>query len=65
MSKSTSKINVPEARAAMNKFKMEAASEVGVNLKEGYNGHLTSREAGSVGGQMVKKMIEDYENKVK
>ena len=56
MSKSTSKINVPEARAAMNKFKMEAASEVGVNLKEGYNGHLTSREAGSVGGQMVKKM---------
>ena len=65
MSKSTSKINVPEARAALNKFKMEAASEVGVDLKEGYNGHLTSREAGSVGGQMVKKMIEDYENKVK
>ncbi len=65
MSKSTSKINVPEARAAMNKFKMEAASEVGVDLKEGYNGDLTSREAGSVGGQMVKKMIEDYENKVK
>ncbi len=65
MSKSTSKINVPEARAAMNKFKMEAANEVGVDLKEGYNGHLTSREAGSVGGQMVKKMIEDYENKVK
>ena len=56
MSKSTSKINVPEARSAMNKFKMEAASEVGVDLKEGYNGHLTSREAGSVGGQMVKKM---------
>ena len=65
MSKSTSKINVPEARAAMDKFKMEAASEVGVDLKEGYNGHLTSREAGSVGGQMVKKMIEEYENKVK
>ena len=57
MSKSNSKINVPEARAAMDKFKMEAASEVGVDLKEGYNGHLTSREAGSVGGQMVKKMI--------
>ena len=56
MSKSNSKINVPEARAAMDKFKMEAASEVGVDLKEGYNGHLTSREAGSVGGQMVKKM---------
>lgn len=56
-SKSTNKINIPEARAAMDKFKMEAASEVGVDLKEGYNGHLTSREAGSVGGQMVKKMI--------
>lgn len=55
------KINVPEARAAMNKFKMEAAAEVGVNLKEGYNGDLTSRQAGSVGGQMVKKMIESYE----
>ena len=55
-SKNTNKLNVPEARAAMDKFKMEAASEVGVNLKEGYNGDLTSREAGSVGGQMVKKM---------
>ena len=55
-SNSSSKINIPEARSAMNKFKMEAASEVGVDLKEGYNGHLTSREAGSVGGQMVKKM---------
>ena len=59
--KNSSKINVPEARAAMDKFKMEAASEVGVNLKEGYNGDLTSRQAGSVGGQMVKKMIESYE----
>ena len=47
---------VPEAKEAMEKFKMEAANEVGVNLKQGYNGHLTSREAGSVGGQMVKKM---------
>ena len=56
MSNKSNKINVPEARAAMDKFKMEAASEVGVDLKEGYNGHLTSREAGSVGGQMVKKM---------
>ena len=56
MSKSTSKINIPEARAAMDKFKMEAANEVGVNLKQGYNGHLTSREAGSVGGQMVKNV---------
>ena len=55
-SKNNNKIHVPEARAAMDKFKMEAASEVGVNLKEGYNGDLTSREAGSVGGQMVKKM---------
>lgn len=55
-SKNNNKLNIPEARAAMDKFKMEAANEVGVNLKEGYNGHLTSREAGSVGGQMVKKM---------
>ena len=54
--KNTNKLNVPEARAAMDKFKMEAANEVGVNLKNGYNGDLTSREAGSVGGQMVKKM---------
>ena len=53
-SKNSNKINVPEARAAMDKFKMEAANEVGVNLKQGYNGDLTSREAGSVGGQMVK-----------
>ena len=59
--KSNNSINVPEARAAMDKFKMEAASEVGVNLQQGYNGNLTSREAGSVGGQMVKKMIEAYE----
>ena len=53
---SSNKIVVPEAKAAMEKFKMEAANEVGVNLKQGYNGDLTSREAGSVGGQMVKKM---------
>ena len=59
--KNNNKLNVPGARSAMDKFKMEAASEVGVNLKEGYNGDLTSREAGSVGGQMVKKMIESYE----
>ena len=56
---------VPEAKEALNKFKMEAASEVGVNLKNGYNGDLTSRQAGSVGGQMVKKMIEKYENDIK
>ena len=60
-SKNTNKLNVPQARAAMDKFKMEAANEVGVNLKDDYNGDLTSREAGSVGGQMVKKMIESYE----
>ena len=60
-SKNTNKLNVPQARAAMDKSKMEAANEVGVNLKDGYNGDLTSREAGSVGGQMVKKMIESYE----
>ena len=52
--KSNNQINIPEAREAMDKFKMQAASEVGVDLKQGYNGHLTSREAGSVGGQMVK-----------
>lgn len=51
-SKNNNKLNIPEARAAMDKFKMEAANEVGVNLKEGYNGHLTSREAGSVGACM-------------
>ena len=58
---SSNRINVPEAREGMNQFKMQAANEVGVNLKNGYNGDLTSREAGSVGGQMVKKMIESYE----
>lgn len=58
-------INIPEAKDAMNKFKMECANEVGVNLKQGYNGDLTSRQAGSVGGQMVKKMIESYENSIK
>ena len=54
--KSNNQINIPQAREAMDKFKMQAASEVGVNLTNGYNGHLTSREAGSVGGQLVKKM---------
>ena len=56
---------VPEAKEALNKFKMEAASDVGVNLKQGYNGDLTSKQAGSVGGQMVKKMVESYENSIK
>lgn len=64
-SKNTNKINVPEARAAMDKFKMEAAAEMGVNLKQGYNGDLTSKQAGSVGGQMVKKMIKAYEESMK
>ncbi len=62
---SSNKLVVPQAREAMDKFKMEAANEVGVNLKQGYNGDLTSRQAGSIGGQMVKKMIESYENSVK
>jgi hypothetical protein len=62
---SRNKISVPEAKEAMNKFKMEAANEVGVNLKNGYNGDLTSKQAGSVGGQMVKKMIEDAEKNMK
>ena len=57
--KSNNQINIPEARQAMDKFKMEAASEVGVNLKQGYNGDLTSREAGSVGGQMVKNALPE------
>jgi len=57
--------SVPEAREALNRFKMEAANEVGVNLKQGYNGDLTSRQAGSIGGQMVKKMIDSYENSMK
>ena len=60
--KNSNQINVPQAREAMDKFKMQAAQEMGVNLKQGYNGYLTSREAGSVGGQMVKKMIEAYES---
>ena len=64
-SKNSKQSAVPEAREALNKFKMEAASEVGVNLKQGYNGDLTSKQAGSVGGQMVKKMIESYENSLK
>lgn len=56
---------VPEAAQALNQFKMETAKELGVNLKNGYNGDLTSREAGSVGGEMVKKMIRAYENNIK
>lgn len=54
-----------EAKAALDRFKMEAANEVGVTLKQGYNGDITARQAGSVGGQMVKKMVESYENSIK
>ena len=61
----SNKTLVPEAKAALDQFKMEAAREVGVNLKQGYNGELTSRQAGSIGGQMVKKMVEKYENEIK
>ena len=64
MARSNQKV-VPEAKEALNRFKMEAAQDVGVNLKQGYNGDLTSKEAGSVGGQMVKKMIQSYENNMK
>ena len=65
MSSNNNKLNVPEAREAMDRFKMECANEVGVNLKEGYNGDITARQAGSIGGQMVKKMIESYEQSMK
>ena len=58
-------IAVPQAKDALERFKMEAASEVGVSLKQGYNGDLTAKQAGSIGGQMVKKMIESYENGLK
>ena len=56
---------VPEARDALDRFKMETAKEVGVSLKEGYNGDITAKQAGSIGGQMVKKMIEAYERGLK
>ena len=65
MAKNSNQLVNPNARDAMDRFKMEAANEVGVNLKQGYNGDLTSKQAGSVGGQMVKKMIEAYENGMK
>ncbi len=61
----SNKTLVPEAKEALERFKMEAANEVGVTLNQGYNGELTSRQAGSIGGQMVKKMIESYENSIK
>ena len=61
----SNKTLVPGAKAALEQFKMESASEVGENLNNGYNGDLTTRQAGSVGGQMVKKMIAKYENDIK
>ena len=64
MTNSNEKV-VPEAKEALNKFKYEVASEVGVNLKQGYNGDLSSKDAGRIGGQMVKKMIQQAENNMK
>ena len=61
----SNKIVVPDAKQSLDNFKMEVARSLNVNLKQGYNGDLTSREAGSVCGQMVKKMIEAYENSMK
>ena len=63
-SNSSNKMSVPEAKGAMDKFKMEVASELGVTLKEGYNGDLTSRQAGSIGGEMVRKMIKQQEEQM-
>ena len=60
----SNKIEVPGAKEAMNKFEVEVASEVGVNLKQGYNGDLTSRQAGTIGGNMVKKMIHQAESQM-
>ncbi|WP_333860676.1 alpha/beta-type small acid-soluble spore protein [Clostridium sp.] len=65
MAYNSNKLVIPEAREALNQFKMESAREVGVNLKNSYNGDLTSREAGSIGGNMVKKMVEAYEQGLK
>ncbi len=65
MAKSSNNLINPSVREAMDRFKMEAAAQVGVNLKQGYNGDLTSKQAGSIGGQMVRKMIEAYENGMK
>ncbi|MBO5073048.1 MAG: alpha/beta-type small acid-soluble spore protein [Eubacterium sp.] len=65
MTNSSSKMEVPQAKDAMNRFKMEVANEIGVNLKQGYNGDLTSREAGSIGGEMVRQMIKKQEESMK
>ena len=61
----SNRVEVPEAKAAMDRFKTEVASELGVNLKEGYNGDLTSKEAGSIGGEMVRRMIRKQEESMK
>lgn len=61
----SNKMEVPQAKAAMDRFKTEVASELGVNLKDGYNGNLTSREAGSIGGEMVRRMIKSQEEQMK
>ncbi len=65
MAQRSNRVEVPEAKAAMDRFKTEVASELGVNLKEGYNGDLTSREAGSIGGEMVRRMIKSYEDSLR
>ena len=64
-SSKSNRVEVPEAKGALDKFKTEVASELGVNLKEGYNGDLTSREAGSIGGEMVRRMVKSYEESIK
>jgi len=65
MANNNNRVEVPQAKEALNRFKMEVASELGVPLKQGYNGDLTSKQAGSVGGEMVRKMIRSYENNLK
>ncbi len=65
MANNTNKKLVPEAMSALDKFKYEVASEVGVNLKDGYNGDISAKDAGKIGGQMVKKMIEQAERNMK
>lgn len=65
MASKTNRVEVPASKAAMDRFKTEVASELGVNLKEGYNGDLTSKEAGSIGGEMVRRMIKKQEEQMK
>lgn len=65
MSNRSNRVLVPEAKEGLNRFKQESANEVGVKLNDGYNGDLTSREAGSIGGNMVKKMVQSYEQGLK